>query len=327
MTNSVRSSLAVSVAFAGGIAACWLAGSLMVAGHARHVPAARAPASDLRIETADGISLAATYRPGRIPMSPAVLLLHGVGASRAATAANAQWLAGLGYATLTIDFRGHGESAPAERSFGLYESEDAAAAFAWLKRREDGAPVAVVGISMGGAASLLGANGPLPADALVLQAVYPDIRHAIRDRIAARLGAVPAMLGEPLLSYQSRLRFGIWPSALSPIRALPNYHGPVLVVGGAQDRYTPPAESRAMFDAVAGPRWIWMRPGGGHAEICNAQDPEYRGVVARFLAETIGVPVDDRPTSHADQDARSGGVDADRPDVPANKSDPEERKK
>lgn len=232
-----------------GLGASWVAGSAMVRGEPSFVPAARPPALDLRIRSADGLGLAATYRPGRRPDSPAILLLHGVKASRASTDPAAAWLSGLGYATLTIDFRGHGQSDMAERSFGLRESADARAAFGWLRRRQRGAPVAVIGNSLGGAAALIGPSGPLPADALILQAVYPDIRRAIRNRIADRLGAAPAWMLEPLLSFQSRPRFGAWPGDLSPLEALKRYRGPVFVLGGEDDRYTPPGETRALFAA------------------------------------------------------------------------------
>ena len=273
-----------------GLALSWVAGSFMVRGEAAAVPAARAPALDLRIRTGDGLTLAATYWPGRTPQSPAVLLLHGVKASRASTAPTAEWLAGLGYAALTVDFRGHGQSDMAERSFGLRESTDARSAFGWLKRRQRGAPVAVIGNSLGGAAALLGPSGPLPADALVLQAVYPDIRRAIRNRIAARLGAAPAYALEPLLSFQSKPRFGAMPADLSPLQALRRYPGPVFVIGGGQDLYTPPDETRALFAAAPGPKSLWLVPGRGHAAIGELSDAEYRGRIARFLQATIGRP-------------------------------------
>ena len=211
-------------------------------------------------------------------------------ASRASTAPTAAWLSGLGYAALTIDFRGHGQSAMAERSFGLRESSDARRAFEWLKRRQHGAPVAVIGNSLGGAAALLGPSGPLPADALILQAVYPDIRRAIRNRIAARLGALPAYALEPLLSFQSKPRFGAWPGRLSPLEALRRYPGPVFVIGGEQDRYTPPAETRALFEAAPGRKRLWLVPGKGHAAIGELRDEDYRGRIARFLQATIGPP-------------------------------------
>jgi pimeloyl-ACP methyl ester carboxylesterase len=272
----------------GGLLLSWVAGSFMVRGETSHVAPPQAPARDLPIRTPDGLTLAATYWPGRRPDSPAILLLHGVKASRASTASTAAWLNGLGYAALTIDFRGHGGSDLAERSFGLRESVDARAAFEWLKRRQRGARVAVIGHSLGGAASLLGPSGPLPADALVLQAVYPDIRRAIRNRIADRLGAAPARLLEPLLSFQSKPRFGVWPGRLSPLEALKLYPGPVFVLGGGEDSYTPPEETRALFAAAPGAKSLWIVPGRGHAAMGELSDEEYRERIGRFLQATIG---------------------------------------
>jgi pimeloyl-ACP methyl ester carboxylesterase len=273
-----------------GSAVIWAAGSAMTSGERSGVAPPAAPARDLHIRTPDGVLLAATYWPGVRPNSPAVLVLHGVGASRAATAANAAWLASRGYAALTIDFRGHGESSMSTRSFGLRESVDAKTALQWMKREQGGAPVAVIGISMGGAAALIGPDGPLPADALILQAVYPDIRHAIHDRIAARLGSLPAHLLEPLLSFQSLPRFGVRPSSLSPKRALPRFAGPVLVIGGVEDRHTPPDETRSLFAAARGPKSLWLVARGDHRAICDLGDNAYRARVADFLTKTIGDP-------------------------------------
>lgn len=270
-----------------GLAACWVAGSVMAGGSNSRVPAAIFPSQDIRLRTQDGVSLAATFTPGRNRRSPAVLLLHGVGASRHATAANANWLASLGYATLAIDFRAHGQSSITSRTFGPKEALDTQTAFAWLKRRQENAAVAIIGISLGGAASLVGDAGPIPADALILQAVYPDIRHAIRNRIASRTSVGIGYLFEPLLSFQAPLRFGAWPSRLSPLKALPRYRGPVLVIGGEQDRSTPPAETRAMFAAARGAKKLWLVPTGDHAAICDLVSPAYRDHVKEFLAQTI----------------------------------------
>ena len=282
--------IAFSLCVATTLAVSWAAGSIMTSGRPAPVRAAEPPAADFFLRAADGTRLAATYRPGRTARSPAVLLLHGVKASREATAANAAWLARRGYASLTIDFRGHGGSDARSRTFGLREALDAEAAFRWLKRRQHGARVAIVGTSLGGAAALLGEPGPVPADAMVLQAVYPDIRRAIRNRIAARLSPAPAALLEPLLSFQALPRFGVPPSRLSPLRALHRYSGPVLVIGGLEDRYTPPEETRALFEQARGPRELWLIPGKDHAQLGDLADRAYRERLAAFLQRTIGKP-------------------------------------
>lgn len=288
-----------TVAASLGLAASWAAGSIMTRGQPSQVEAVTPPAQDLTLKTPDGLSIAATFRPGLHKDSPAVLLLHGVGSSRQATATNAAWLTSLGYATLTIDFRGHGQSDTRPKTFGLREAQDALAAFDWLRRRQNSAPVAIIGISLGGAAALLGEAGPIPADALILQAVYPDIRHAIRNRIASRTTRGIGLMLEPLLSFQAPLRFAAWPSRLSPLAALPRYKGPVLVIGGKQDRSTPPAETRAMAAAVTGYRQLWLVPTGDHAAICALKSIAYRERVRSFLERTIGSAVQRRSRTTA----------------------------
>lgn len=279
-----------AILFMLGGAASWAVGEALTNPDPSDVPGARPPARDIRLTSADGIALAGTYWPGSTPDAPAVLLIHGSDSSREAMAANAEWLSRQGYAAMTVDLRGYGESATARHSFGMLESRDARAAFAWLKREQKGAPVAVIGASLGGAAALLGENGPVPADALILQAVYPDIRRAIRNRIAGKLTDVPAALLEPLLSLQSRIRLGVWPGQLSPVTALRSYRGPVLVIGGGADAHTPPAETREMYDAVSGRKALWIIGGVGHAEASNPHSAAYRREVLDFLGKSMRRP-------------------------------------
>lgn len=267
-----------------GLAASWAVGAALTRPHS--APAGSGASRGMTILSADGVSLAAAYLPGPGDRAPAILLLHPKGGSRHGFDALAAWLNRHGYATLAIDFRGHGQSTPARYSFGWAESRDAAAAFRWLKRRQQGAPVAVVGLSLGGAASLLG-DGPLPTDALVLQGVYGDLRSAIRNRIGAVTGGGPAWLLEPLLSFQSRLRAGVWPGRLSPRTRIMAYHGPVLVIGGGADHYTPPAETRALYAAAPGPKRLWFAPGASHEAVTALDTPAYRRTLLAFLRERL----------------------------------------
>lgn len=254
----------------------------MVRARAACVSDAKPPACDLTIACDDGISLAATYWPGRQEHALGIVILHGFAASRHDVAANAGWFSSSGYAVLTVDLRGHGQSTPVRCTFGLTESADAATAVRWLKRAQNGSPIVAIGISLGGAACLLG-DEPISADALVLQAVYPDIRRAIRNRIATFVTAGPARLLEPLLSFQSRLRFGVWPGRLSPLAGLARFPGPVLILGGGADSYTPPSETREMFEAAAGPKRLWIEEDLDHAATANLETEAYRERVLDFV--------------------------------------------
>jgi uncharacterized protein len=215
------------------------------------------------------------------------LLLHGIKSSRDQFVQEAGWLNKAGFAVLAIDFRGHGESEPRMRSFGLFEARDAHTAFTWLKAKQAGARVGVMGFSLGGAAALLGENGPVAADALILHAVYPNIRAAIRNRIAARLGTAMGTIGEPLLSFQSYYWFGVGPDQINPANALAAYQGPTLVIGGAQDNYTPPAEVTAMARKAQQLDTLWIIPNEIHGAVTSINAPEYQARVLAFFEKTL----------------------------------------
>jgi pimeloyl-ACP methyl ester carboxylesterase len=123
---------------------------------------------------------------------------------------------------------------------------------------------------------------------LVLQAVYPDIRRAVRNRIAALLSYPIGFLLEPLLSYQSILRFDASPEALAPIRALSRFGGAVLIIGGGEDRYTPPDETREMFAAAAGPKDLLILGGLDHDQTSHVSSDEYRRKISSFFRSTLG---------------------------------------
>jgi len=273
-----------------GLAASWIAGSIMSRPHASAVPAPALPGRVVHLVAGDGVAIAGSYWPGVRPAGPAILLLHGIDASRASFTRHALWLNGLGYGVLAIDFRGHGESGAAARTFGLHEARDAAAALAFLR---EGAPqrrVGLIGASLGGAAALLGDAGPLPVQAMVLQAVYPDLRHAIFNRITQHTGRALATLGEPLLSYQAWLRYGVAPERLAPIEAISAYRGPVLIIGGTADLSTPPDETRALFAAAPGPKEFWLIAGADHVATVSLWTDEYRRRVRAFFARALGEP-------------------------------------
>ena len=273
-----------------GIMSALAFGYLMTRPTPSYVAPAMPPAHDVTLTAQDGVRLAASYWPGRVETAPGILLLHGVGGSR--VIGNAEWLAARGYAVLAIDFRGHGQSDSAIKSFGLYEARDARVAFDWLKQKQSGAPVAVIGISLGGAAALLGEDGPLPAQALVLHAVFPDIRRAIYNRMVVLATERLAWLIEPALSFQSFLWFGVAPSAIAPVAALKKFDRPVMIVGSEADAFTTLQDTRDMFAAAPGPKTLWLVRDLPHGIISDIATDAYRQALAAFLTLSIG----DAPT-------------------------------
>ena len=218
-------------------------------------------------------------QPGR----GAIVLLHGIHSDRRSMIARAAALTRAGYGVLLFDFHAEGESSGRRITFGATEAADAAAAVAYLRRRAPGERIGAIGVSMGGAAALLGKT-PLDVNALVLESVYPTIDAAVRDRLAAHAGPLGAAV-TPLFLAQLRPRFGIDPGALRPIDRIAQLRVPLLLMSGTADQDTHIDEARALFARAPEPKTFWAVPGAGHEDL-YAYDPSgyERRVLAFFAA-------------------------------------------
>ena len=272
------------------LAGAWTAGWFFARPINHAVPPPDPPGRVVHLIASDGVRIEGSYWPGATEDGPAVLLLHGINASREMFDAHARWLNGLGYAVLAIDFRGQGGSDAVVRTFGWSETRDARAALDFLRRRHPDRRIGVIGVSMGGAAALMGEEGPLPVEAMVLQAVYPDLRTAVANRTNRAGSPALTFFAEPLLSYQSWPRYGVWPEVISPIGRLAHYRGEVLVIGGGSDLSTLPVDTVAMYRAAPGRKALWLVDGASHVETSKLWSEPYRHRVRCLFARTLGEP-------------------------------------
>ena len=157
-----------------------------------------------------------------------VLLLHGVGANRTSIQ-RARFLHRLGFTVLAPDLQANGESPGEHVTFGARESLDAAASMTFLRGAMPAERVGVIGISMGGAAALLG-PGPLDANAFVLESVYPTIRQAVSDRLGTWLGPLGgvARLFTPAVLHFVGDEVGVREIELRPIDQIARLRAPSL---------------------------------------------------------------------------------------------------
>ena len=215
----------------------------------------------------------------------AVALMHGVRGNRLSMVDRARFLSRAGFSVLVFAFQAHGESNGKRITFGYLESSDAKAAIKFLRENAPGEKVGVIGVSMGGAASVL-ASPPLQVDAMVLEMVYPTIDQAVRNRITMRLGSWSGFLGH-MLTWQSRQRLGINSTDLRPIDRVGDLHMPKLFIAGAEDKHTTIDESRSLYEAAAGPKELWIVPGAAHVDVHAKVKEEYEQRVLQFFRNNL----------------------------------------
>ena len=251
-----------------------------------------------------GSQLHGWFAPGRAGAG-AVLLLHGVHANRLAMVPRARFLHERGYAVLLPDFRAHGESTGDRTTFGKLESRDALAALCMLRTLAPGERVGVIGVSLGGAAALLGPT-PLDADAMVLESVYPTIYLAARNRLHAWLGPI-GRLAAPALVRWLEPKVGFAADSLRPIDRIATVHAPVFVLAGTADQYTLIDESRALYARAPSPKEFWAVDGAAHVDLHDYAPQEYERRVGTFLERNLATGSMTMPASHPAPAACDGG--------------------
>ena len=244
-------------------------------------------AETVTFPSASGSTIHAWFVRGRSGAG-AILLLHGAGANRTAMLSRALFFKRQGYTVLAPDFQANGESPGHHVTFGLLESFDARAAANFLRRVAPGDRIGVIGVSMGGAATLLG-RAPLRADALVLESVYPTIRQATSDRLATWFGPLAGLgrLLTPALIDVVGSDIGVTADELRPIARIGDVHEPVMILSGTEDPYTPLAEADSLYAHAPEPKTFWAVPGATHEDLHAYAPAEYERRVGRFFARYL----------------------------------------
>ncbi len=275
--------LALTMVIAGA-GASYLAGSALSAPVVRTIGPAPADLSAVDVEFS---GVKGWFVPSG-ENAPCLLLMHGVRSDRRSMIERARLLRQAGYSALLFDFQAHGESPGEHITFGYRESSNARAAVSFLRSRFKCSKIGALGQSLGGAATLLGEE-PIEVDALVLESVYSTIDEAVAARLKLRLGKAGALLA-PLLTLQLKPRLGIDPEELRPISRIGQFHGPVLVMAGTEDKHTPIEEAKRLFAAANEPKEFWAVLGAAHVDLQRFEPVVYRQKLLDFLAKHVGAP-------------------------------------
>ena len=287
MKTKTKFSLSVVIAlpfvFAGLI---WLAGTVL--SHSVNRTVGPLPSDlqgrDVAFSSASGTTIHGWFIPG-VKGQGAILLMHGVRDSRLSMLERARFLAAARYTVLLFDFQAHGESNGEQITFGYMESRDAQAAVKFVCDTLPGEKIGIIGVSLGGAATLL-AEPKMDVEAIAIEMVYPTIQRAIDNRMRHYLSFVGGWL-TPLFIAQLKPRLGIAPEVLQPINKIGNLTMPKLIIAASEDKHTPLNESQDLFNAAAAPKELWVVNGAAHENLHRFAKEEYERRLLMFFAQTL----------------------------------------
>jgi len=253
MFNKIAKIIIVTGAVIGAIGS-WIAGSILMAPARAHISKPdNLPAQDVVIATSLGDTIHGWWLAGN-QASASVIIVHGIRANRLAMVGRARLFQKLGYSVFLFDLPAHGQSSGNYITFGKRESAAVSGALRWVRDKKSQKRVGVDGVSLG-AASVLLREEHVGFNAIVVEAVFPDIHRAILNRLTDRFGILGYAL-EPLLSVQLIARLHEWPSELAPVNEIAKVNAPILVIGGEKDHLTPLDETRELFEKAQEPKLL-----------------------------------------------------------------------
>lgn len=214
-----------------------------------------------------------------------IILMHGVRDSRLSLLDRARFLSAAGYSVLLFDFQAHGESQGEQITFGYLESRDAQAAVKFVHENLPEEKIGVIGISLGGAATVL-AEPELEVNAMVLELVYPDINHALQNRLHHYLNFVGDAI-TPLFIMQLQPRLGLSTDQLRPITKVENIKAPKLIIAGSEDKHTLLSESQQMYKSAHEPKELWIVNGAQHQDIHRFAKLDYELHILKFFEANL----------------------------------------
>ena len=262
---------------------------------ARRAVAARSGLETIAIRPPGGPRLVAWFLRPAAGSGGCVMILHGIGDTRAAALGLATMFLEKGYGVLLPDSRGHGDSGGDTVSYGVTEKWDVIEWTHWLQAagcRE----IFGLGESMG-AAILLQAAAERPAfRAVVAECPFASLRWIAEDRIVQRLSGPLTfrhMVARILVTcgfWYARSRYDLDLDAAAPARSVERLRTPVLLIQGLFDDNVSPAHARAI--AASGRSvTLWLVPGAGHTAAAAADPKGFRWrVLGWFQAGAGAVP-------------------------------------
>lgn len=217
----------------------------------------------------------AVWRWGR---GPAILLAHGWSGRGGQLTAFVEPLVSAGFSVLTWDAPGHGRS-EGERSHLL----EFAALIDLLARRE-GRVRAIVGHSLGGAATVIACAAGAPAERIVLVGAAADPTELF-GRFLGIMGFDDARRAATMARLERKFAFR-WAEANAAGAASSLGHIPALVVHDRDDADVPFRDAEEIVRSWPGAR-LYATSGLGHRRILG--DSGVIAALGRFLTEGTGV--------------------------------------
>lgn len=233
------------------------------------------------LTTKDSLKLEAWY----IPVDSAVgtvCLFHGHGGTKSGVNKEAEEFRKMGFNTLLVDFRAHGNSEGNTCTIGFDETEDVKLAYDFIKNKGE-KNLVLWGISMG-ASTITKAikDYDLQPQQVILEMPFGTIEDAVKGRV--KMMGLPAQPISTLLTFWGGTEHGFWAFGMKPQEYAKKITCPSLLQWGKNDPRVTRSEQDILFKNItSADKKFVVYENSGHESLCKKENEKWVNEVKAFL--------------------------------------------
>lgn len=233
------------------------------------------------LKTKDSLKLEAWY----IPVDSAagtVLLFHGHGGNKSGVIKEAESFNKMGYNTLLVDFRAHGNSEGNTCTIGFDESEDVKLAYDYISNKGE-KNIVLWGISMGASTITKAVKDyQLNPKKIILEMPFGTIKDAVIGRV--KMMGLPPQPIATLLTFWGGTEHGFWAFSMKPQEFASTIKCPVLLQWGKNDPRVSKNEEEILFNNLPNSnKKFVIYETAGHESLCKKENEKWKNEIAAFL--------------------------------------------
>lgn len=202
---------------------------------------------------------------------------------------------------LAFDFRAHGESSGSYISIGYHEYKDVLAAAAYLKQVDPSLPFIILGLSMGGAATLRATSVQKNlADVYIIDSTFSDLKTMMLQSYSLKVG-LPYYPFFPVIKWMFDFFADCDADSINSVECVKAITQPIFFVHSCNDSFIRPDHSLRLYSHAVNPlSRLWIAPRCRHGWLNTYHTEMYKKKVNRFLIQTLDLHLNYEESSSAE---------------------------
>jgi pimeloyl-ACP methyl ester carboxylesterase len=236
--------------------------------------------SNIKLKTKDSLTLAGWLI--RVPHAKGTIaIFHGHGSEKSANLSQSNTFNEMGYSTLLIDFRAHGQSEGNICTIGYREAEDVKLVYDYLKGNGE-SNIILYGISLG-AATITRAVSiyHLTPAKIILEMPFASLPATVEGKI--RMAGLPPEPIAGLLTFWGGSLNGFWAFGMKPREYVKDIKCPVLLQWGKKDKGVTESEIKEIFKNIPSSKEFVVYENSGHQNLCENEPDKWEDTIQAFL--------------------------------------------